>query len=55
MPKCCQCGGKERVKLYSPDLDIDPVPLCVVCWFEILGGARRRDDPALIDGSECGT
>ena len=33
--------------------DVKPVPLCLVCWFQILDNARRRVDPtALIDGAD---
>jgi hypothetical protein len=39
--KCCQCGQTNGVKLYSPDMDIEPVPLCVICWFEILSSSQQ--------------
>lgn len=45
--KCAQCGesGVSRhVRLVSPDMDIEPVPLCLVCRFTLF------DRPAQIDG-----
>lgn len=41
---CTQCGRTdEMVKGYSPDLDIPPVPLCVLCWYGIARGQRGKE------------
>ena len=45
MAKCAMCDSHKYVRLYSPDMDIEPVPLCFVCWFQILDNAKRRVDP----------
>ncbi len=37
---CAQCGSTFEVRLLSPDLDIEPVPLCPVCWWEITSGEK---------------
>lgn len=39
---CAQCGAAENVVYLSPDMDIEPVPLCVVCRFTIFSN-RHRD------------
>jgi hypothetical protein len=42
---CANCGGDYKVELRTPDMDIEPVPLCLVCvvagfdWREKLGVA----------------
>jgi hypothetical protein len=28
---CANCGGDYKVELRTPDMDIEPVPLCLVC------------------------
>lgn len=34
--RCCMCQTEEDVKLRSPDMDIDAIPTCPVCWFELM-------------------
>ena len=34
---CAKCGSTRDVKTYSFDLDIRPVPLCLLCWARICG------------------
>ena len=36
--KCAVCGTvDDTVAYYSPDMDIKPVPLCILCLWNILG------------------
>jgi hypothetical protein len=28
---CANCGGDYKVELRTPDMDIEPVPLCMMC------------------------
>lgn len=49
MPKrtpCCQCGTTERVALRSPDMDIKPIPICLVCWYELMNPVQHNDGGA---------
>lgn len=44
--KCANCGSSRDVKLATPDLDIQPVPLCQLCrvlgldWREKMSGEK---------------
>jgi hypothetical protein len=41
---CAKCGSTRDVANVSPDMDITPVPLCLLCRAEIAGliEPRRR-------------
>lgn len=53
MDTCAHCGSTDDVALVSPDMDIQPVPLCLVClWGD--GAIFGRDYTARPDGSACG-
>lgn len=41
-PTCAQCGTDKGISFYSPDMDIKPVPFCVVCWWDIVSGGIRE-------------
>ena len=28
---CAICGSQKKVRWVTPDMDIEPVPLCVIC------------------------
>ena len=44
---CSNCGGSYKVAMCTPDMDIEPVPLCVICvvmgfdWEQRLGVRSR--------------
>lgn len=36
---CAKCGGTFHVQQFSPDMDIQPVALCMVCLMGMVAGA----------------
>ena len=36
---CAKCGGTFHVHRVSPDMDINPIALCMVCLMGIVAGA----------------
>ena len=39
---CAQCGTDKSVSFYSPDMDIKPVPFCIMCWWDIVSGGIKE-------------
>ncbi len=37
MTVCASCKKNEAEGFYSPDMDIAPVPLCLLCSLEVFG------------------
>jgi len=42
-PKCSICSATNDVAYYSPDMDITHVPLCILCWWRVVGGDYGRE------------
>jgi len=58
---CCQCGSGTNIRHYSPDMDITPVPLCLLCYIDLLYGnpdscrcpCHNTIQPGLVPCPQC--
>ena len=41
-PTCGNCGSDREVEFVTPDMDIKPVPFCIMCWWDIVSGGIKE-------------